>query len=124
MAFQRTRESEEMYLETILRLYDKRPAVRAVDISEELGFAKSSVSRALGLLKKRGFISVDRRSGQIVFTEAGKSKAESIFERHRVLTELFVKMGAERGCAEENACRIEHVISEDLMLVFKNFLNR
>ena len=114
MAFQRTRESEEMYLETILRLYDKRPAVRAVDISEELGFAK----------KKRGFISVDRRSGQIVFTEAGKAKAESIFERHRVLTELFVKMGAERGCAEENACRIEHVISEDLMLIFKNFLNR
>ena len=116
MAFQRTRESEEMYLETILRLYNKRPAVRAVDISEELGFAKSSVSRALGLLKKRGFISVDR--------EAGKAKAESIFERHRVLTELFVKMGAERGCAEENACRIEHVISEDLMLIFKNFLNR
>lgn len=124
MAFQRTRESEEMYLETILRLYDKRPAVRAVDISEELGFAKSSVSRAVGLLKKRGFVSVDRGSGQIVFTEAGKAKAEAVFERHRILTDLFIKMGAGRSCAEENACRIEHVVSEELMRIFKEFLKR
>ena len=98
--------------------------VRAVDVSEELGFAKSSVSRAVGLLKKRGFVSVDRGSGQIVFTEAGKAKAEAVFERHRILTDLFIKMGAGRNCAEENACRVEHVVSEELMRIFKEFLKR
>ena len=120
----RTHESQEMYLETILLLRSRKANVRSVDIVEELGYAKSSVSRAVGLLKKRGFVSVDRGSGQIVFTEAGKAKAEAVFERHRILTDLFIKMGAGRSCAEENACRVEHVVSEELMRIFKEFLKR
>ena len=122
MAIKRTRESEEMYLETILLLHRGKPNVRAVDVGEELGYAKSSVSRGVNLLKDKGYIEIDHATGNLTFTEAGKKKAEGIYERHSVLTKALMKMGAEEHIAEENACRIEHVVSEEMMQVFKKFI--
>ena len=113
-------ESEEMYLETILRLKSKISVVRSIDVAEELGYSKPSVSRAVGLLKNRGYISVNK-SGELVFTDEGRKKAEHVFERHRVITEALVKIGADRTSAEENACRIEHVITEDVFLAIKKY---
>mgnify|MGYP001623809872 FL=1 len=122
MAAKRTRESEEMYLETILRLKQSKPNVRAVDVGEELGYVKSSVSRGVNLLKAKGYINIDRVTGNITFTEAGRAKAEGVYNRHRILTAVLVKLGANRELAEENACRIEHVVSEEMMEIFKNFI--
>lgn len=113
-------ESEEMYLETILRLKSKISVVRSIDVAEELGYSKPSVSRAVSLLKNRGYISVNK-SGELVFTDEGRKKAEHVFERHRVITEALVKIGADRTSAEENACRIEHVITEDVFLAIKKY---
>lgn len=116
----RTRESEEMYLETILLLKEKMPNVRSVDVVEELGYAKSSVSRAVGLLVKKGYVSVDR-FGDLKLTSEGEKKARSVFERHFFITEALVKMGADRKLAEDNACRIEHVVSDDMFIIIKRF---
>ncbi len=115
------RESEEMYLETILRLKSKISVVRSIDVAEELGYSKPSVSRAVGLLKDRGYILVNK-SGELILTDSGKEKAEHVFERHRVITEALVKIGADRTSAEENACRIEHVITEDVFLTIKKYV--
>ena len=122
MAIKRTRESEEMYLETILLLHREHANVRAVDVGEELGYAKSSVSRGVNLLKDKGYIEIDPATGNITFTEAGKKKADGVYERHRVLTKALIKLGAEEHVAEENACRIEHVVSDELMAVLENFI--
>ena len=122
MAIKRTRESEEMYLETILLLHREHANVRAVDVGEELGYAKSSVSRGVNLLKDKGYIEIDPATGHITFTEAGKKKAEGVYERHRVITKALIKLGAEEHVAEENACRIEHVVSDELMAVLENFI--
>lgn len=123
MAIKRTRESEEMYLETILLLHREHANVRAVDVGEELGYAKSSVSRGVNLLKDKGYIEIDPTTGNITFTEAGKKKAEGVYERHRVITKALIKLGAEEHVAEENACRIEHVVSNELMDVFRRFVS-
>ena len=123
MAIKRTRESEEMYLETILLLHREHANVRAVDVGEDLGYAKSSVSRGVNLLKDKGYIEIDPATGNITFTEAGKKKAEGVYERHRVLTKALIKLGAEEHVAEENACRIEHVVSNELMDVFRRFIS-
>ena len=114
------RESEEMYLETILRLKDKKNNIRAVDIVEELDYAKSSVSRAVNLLKKKNYIEI-KNNGDIILTESGYLKAKEIFERHKIITKALIKIGAEPKMAEENACRIEHVITHDLFLIIKKF---
>lgn len=114
-------ESEEMYLETILSLKNKKCIVRSVDIVEELGYAKSSVSRAVNLLVKKGYINV-QHNGEITLTQQGKLKAENIFERHNVLMHALIKLGAEQTSAEENACRIEHVISDDIFELIKSFV--
>lgn len=114
-------ESEEMYLETIFRLGRKMSKVRAVDVAGELGYSRPSVSRAVGLLKEKGYITVEG-DRSIRFTEEGRRRAEAVYEKHRVITELFVRMGAERSSAEQNACRIEHVISSDMFEVLKNYL--
>lgn len=111
-------ESQEMYLETILKLRNKNGGVRAIDVAEELGYSKPSVSRAVGIMKKDGFIVV-RADGEIELTETGRVKAENILERHKSLTEALVKMGLERGAAEENACRVEHVITEEAFEAIK-----
>ncbi len=123
MSIKRTRESEEMYLETILLLHREKGNVRAVDVGEELGYAKSSVSRGVNLLKQKGYIDVDAVTGNISFTESGRRKAEGIYSRHRTLTQALIKLGADRTLAEENACRIEHVVSDEMMAVFERFLN-
>ena len=117
----RTHESEEMYLETILLLREKQPSVHAIDIAGELGYAKSSVSRAVGLLLNKGYIVINE-ADEITLTESGYAKATDIYERHRVITSLLMKMGADEKLAEENACRIEHVITSELFDIMKKFI--
>lgn len=117
----KTFESEEMYLETILLLQQKNAAVRSIDIARELNYSRPSVSRGVNLLQKKGFIAIEK-NGLIRFTETGKAKAESVYERHRVITELLVSTGADRELAEENACRIEHVISEEMFEILKKYV--
>mgnify|MGYP005798314691 CR=1 FL=1 len=122
MAIKRTRESEEMYLATILLLHKGQLNVRAVDVLDDLGLAKSSVSRGVNLLKKKGYITIDSVTGDIEFTAMGRKKAEGIYERHKILTAALCKMGANSELAEENACRIEHVVSDEMMEVFRNYI--
>ena len=116
----RTRESEEMYLETILILQGKKKNVRSIDVVEEINYAKSSVSRAVNLLEKKGYIRFDE-FGYIHFTEEGKKRAEDVYEKHNVLTAFFQKIGATPESADYNACRIEHVISPDMFDLIKNY---
>lgn len=113
-------ESEEMYLETILLLKQKSADVHAIHVAKELGYSKPSISRGIGLLVKRGYVTVGS-GGEILFTEEGKKKAEGIYERHTVITKLLEKTGASKELAEENACRIEHVITPELFEILKNF---
>ena len=115
-------ESEEMYLETILLLSEKSDKVRSIDIANELSYSRPSVSRAVNLLQNKGLIYIDP-NGLITFTEDGLKLAKEIYERHHIITEVLVKLGADRLLAEENACRIEHVITKDLMDVLKKFIN-
>lgn len=116
-------ESEEMYLETIYLLKKKNKSVHAIDVAEELNYSRPSVSRAVGLLKDKGFINVDEAM-EIHLTSEGKKRAEAVYEKHKVITALFIKMGAPESLAEENACRIEHVISSDMFDVLKIFLEK
>ena len=104
-------ESGEMYLETIYILSQKSPVVRAIDVGEYMGFSKPSVSRAVGLLKKDGYIVTDE-AGSLNLTETGEEKARSIYERHTVLTKLFVRLGVDEETAAGDACRIEHYMSD------------
>lgn len=117
------RESEEMYLETILLLKEKQSVVRSVDVVEELNYAKSSVSRAVNLLKDRGYIYFEE-DGNIVLTEAGAVKAAGVLERHEVITKALEKMGADHEMAEDNACRIEHVVSPEMFAIIKDFAEK
>ncbi|MGN1317897.1 MAG: metal-dependent transcriptional regulator [Lachnospirales bacterium] len=103
-------ESGENYLEAILMLKEKNGYVRAIDIAHELGFSKPSVSRAMSILKKEGHIETDGLN-QIILTESGRKIAETIYERHRVLTKFLISIGVDEKTAAEDACRIEHVIS-------------
>ena len=123
MAVKRTRESEEMYLETILLLHRKKANVRAVDVCDELGYVKSSVSRGVNLLKKKGYITIDVATGDIEFTDTGRKKAEGIYERHKILTAALCKIGADPELAEENACRIEHDISKESFNAIKKAIS-
>ena len=104
-------ESGEMYLETILILSEKLQNVRSIDVVEYMNFSKPSVSRAVGLLKTGGFINVDG-SGYITLTDVGKEVAKKIYERHTVLTKLLTRLGVDPETAANDACRIEHVISD------------
>ena len=114
-------ESGEMYLETILVLSHKKESVRSLDIAEEMGFSKPSVSRAVGLLKSGGFIEVDP-NGYITLTKDGKAVAEKIYERHNVLTEFFRKLGVKEKTAVDDACKIEHDISDESFKAIKKFV--
>ena len=111
-------ESGEMYLETIYILLKENPTVRAIDVGEYMGFSKPSVSRAMGLLKDSGYVSTDG-SGYIALTESGRQIAEKIYERHTLLTEMFDSLGVDRKTAAEDACKIEHVISDDTFSALK-----
>ena len=112
-------ESAENYLETILILSQKLPVVRSVDISEELGFKKSSVSVAMKNLREKEYILVNK-SGFITLTETGKHIAEMIYERHQVITSWLVELGVDATIATEDACKIEHHISEESFNAIKN----
>ena len=104
-------ESGEMYLETIYILSRNSSSVRGIDIGEYMGFTKPSVSRAIGLLKKKGLVFTDDL-GYIRLSEEGEKKAKSIYERHVVLTKLFINLGVDEETAENDACRIEHYMSD------------
>ena len=103
-------ESGEMYLESIYILNKNTDHVRSLDVAEYMGFSKPSVSRAVGLLRKGGYIEVDR-DGFLTLTEIGLEIAESIYERHTILTEYLIKLGVDRETASKDACKMEHVIS-------------
>lgn len=115
-------ESGEMYLETIYVLSQKSPNVRAVDVSEYMGYSKPSVSRAVGILKNAGYIVTDK-NGYLVLTESGVEVAKRTYERHKVLKELFVKLGVSEEIASDDACKIEHVISEEVFAAIKKYFN-
>ncbi|MBR5407998.1 MAG: metal-dependent transcriptional regulator [Lachnospiraceae bacterium] len=104
-------ESGEMYLETIYVLSQTSNAVRGIDIADHLGYSKPSVSRAIGLLKDEGLVKKDD-NGYYKLTEAGEIMAKRIYERHTVLTTLFINLGVDEKTASEDACRIEHYISD------------
>lgn len=107
----RLQESGEMYLETILILSRTSSKVRSVDIGEYMGFSKPSVSRAVGLLKSGELITVEK-DGSVFLTEEGRAIAEKTYERHTLLTRLFVSLGVDPSIAAEDACKIEHDISD------------
>jgi Mn-dependent DtxR family transcriptional regulator len=117
----RLQESGEMYLETIFVLSKKHSTVRAIDVGEYMGYSKPSVSRAMGLLREGGLITVDR-DGAISLTEDGKIAAEKIYERHTILTEFLTRLGVDRETAAEDACKMEHVISDQSLLAIKKFV--
>lgn len=104
-------ESGQMYLETIYILSQKSTYVRAIGVGEQLGFSKPSVSRALSILKRDGHVSVDD-SGAITLTESGLAIAQTMYTRHTILSQMLMKLGVDEKTATEDACRIEHVISE------------
>ena len=104
-------ESGEMYLETIYVLSQKSSSVRGIDIAGHLGYSKPSVSRAVGLLKDEGLVKKDA-DGYFKLTEAGEILAKRIYERHTVLTSVFISLGVDEKTAAEDACRIEHYISD------------
>ena len=114
-------ESGQMYLESILILHKKNGAVRSIDIVEHMGYSKPSVSRAVGLLKAEEYITVDK-NGYIILTEKGKTEAEKIYERHGVITRFLLSLGVSEENATEDACKIEHVISDESIEAIKKHL--
>jgi len=114
----KTHESAENYLETILILSQRQAAVRSIDIVNELGFSKPSVSVAMKNLRNNGFITMDS-SGFITLTEEGRKIADMIYERHRLLSRWLIHLGVEETIAVEDACRIEHVISPESFQAIK-----
>ncbi len=117
----RLQESGEMYLETILILSQKQSSVRSVDVGEYMGFSKPSVSRAVGLLRKGGFVEM-RPDGELILTKIGRETAEKIYERHTVLTRALMLLGVPEAVAAEDACRMEHCISDETMAAVKQHL--
>ena len=116
-----TRESSEMYLETIYVLSQKSDNVRKIDISKHMGYAKPSVTRGISLLEERGLVNVDE-NGNLVLTKTGKKEAQQIYERHTVLTEMFINLGVDEETAAEDACRIEHYISDTTFNAIKKHM--
>ena len=116
-------ESGEMYLEAILEIQKKRGNVRSIDISEYMSYSKPSVSRAVRLLKSGGYIEVDE-TGYITLTDCGLEVAEKITERHHLLTKMLMDLGVDEDVAVDDACRIEHVISDVSFEAIKKHLYR
>ena len=114
-------ESGEMYLETIYVLSKKTSAVRGIDIADHLGYSKPSVSRAVGLLKDEGLVEKDAE-GYYKLTPAGEKMAKNIYERHTVLTKLLMDLGVDEKTATEDACRVEHYISDTTFKAIKNHM--
>ncbi len=116
----KTNESAEMYLESILLLQERQGYVRAIDIAHHTGYTKPSVSRAVGLLKANGHITVDD-SGYIQLTENGRAIASKILERHRILTEFLIRIGVPSNIADDDACKMEHVVSDETFDRIKHY---
>lgn len=116
-------ESAEMYLETIYELSRKQPAVRSIDVAETMGYSKPSVSRAVGLLKQGGYLLMDK-DGFLTLTESGIQVARKIYERHTVLSKMLMALGVSKEAAVEDACKIEHVISDETFDAIKDHLDQ
>ncbi len=114
-------ESGEMYLETILILKGKKDTVRAIDVAEDMGFSKPSVSRGLSILKEENCITVDNK-GSITLTRKGSQIAKKIYERHVVLSDMLISLGVDKKTALEDACRVEHVISDKSFAAIKKYI--
>ena len=119
----RLQESGEMYLEAIHVLSKNQTMVRSIDVSEYLGYSKPSVSRAVGLLKSGGYLTVDRDGG-LNLTESGREIAEKIYERHTLLTKLLIYMGVSEEIATADACKLEHAISDESFQAIKNYAQK
>ena len=117
----RIHESAENYLETILMLRIKNPYVRSIDIANELGFSKPSVSVAMKNLRENGYVNVDS-DGYITLTDKGKKIAETMYERHTVISDWLASLGVDRKIAVEDACRIEHCISRESFEAIKKVI--
>ncbi len=114
-------ESAEMYLESIYLLSQQNTNVRSVDIAEYMGYSKPSVSRAVGLLKKGGYVVTDH-DGFLTLTPTGMTVAQKIFDRHTVVSQLLIRLGVSEETAAEDACKIEHVISDETFAAVKKYL--
>ena len=114
-------ESGQMYLETIYVLSKEKSGVHSIDVSEHMGYSKPSVSRAIGILKKGGYVEM-AEDGSLTLTESGRTLAEQIYERHTILTEFLIRLGVERDTAAEDACKMEHVISDESLAALKRFI--
>ncbi|MBR4555582.1 MAG: metal-dependent transcriptional regulator [Ruminococcus sp.] len=118
------RESGEDYLETILILQQRTGYVRSIDVATELGYSKPSISRAMGILRAEGFLTVGK-DGQLILTEAGKKRAGEVYERHLLLTRFLGEvLGVSAENAEEDACKIEHVISQETFEKLRSFVDK
>jgi Mn-dependent DtxR family transcriptional regulator len=115
-------ESGEMYLESIYVLTRRSAHVRSIDVCEYMGYSKPSISRAMGLLKASDHIHIDN-DGYITLTESGKAVAERIYERHTLLTRLFLRLGVSEKTAAEDACKMEHILSEETFEAIKRHLD-
>jgi len=104
-------ESAEMYLETIYRLSGEMPVVRSIDVAQSMGYSKPSVSRAISLLRKGGYVNMEA-GGHLILTPEGLEIARKVFERHQLITKMLVSLGVDASVAADDACRIEHVISD------------
>ncbi len=113
-------ESGEMYLETIYTLIQQNGKVRSIDICESMGYSKPSISRAVGILKKDGYITVDK-SGFITLTDDGCAVAKKIYERHTIITDFLTALGVNEATAAEDACKMEHIISDLSFEAIKKF---
>ena len=116
-------ESAEMYLETIYQLSRERGTVRSVDVAESMGYSKPSVSRAVGLLKQGGYL-VMEKDGALTLTESGLQIAHKVFERHTILTNLLTRLGVSPETAAEDACKMEHVISDETFEAMKRHISQ
>jgi len=117
------KESGENYLETIYMLSQHSDGVHAIDVANALGFSKPSVTRALGILKNKGFIFIDDEN-HIVLTSEGGKKAKEIYDRHQIITRFWVLHGVSESIATEDACRMEHDISEETLACIKKFVKQ
>ena len=116
-------ESAEMYLETIYELSQKHPSVRSIDVAEAMGYSKPSVSRAVGLLKQGGYLLMDK-DGFLTLTESGVAIAKKIYERHTISSLMLTSLGVSKETATEDACKIEHVISDETFDAIKAHLDQ
>lgn len=116
-------ESGEMYLETIYILSQKSGSVRSIDVGDYMGFSKPSVSRAVGILKKGGYVVMDK-DGSLTLTDSGLEVAEKIYERHTLLTDFLIRLGVSNETAAEDACKMEHDISDETFEAMKRHVDK